>query len=106
MLVKMNGISLVEPEGNGIMDRLNDFADSVIEKEVEWILNPIYKMIEGGFSHIIEVLNANSAEIITFGVVGCALAMMFAPVMGSSAGKWLGRIVGILWIGITWRMVI
>lgn len=55
---------------------------------------------------LVTLLNTNSVEIITFGIVICGLGMMIAPFMGSHPSKWLGRTFGILWLGVIWRVLI
>jgi hypothetical protein len=58
------------------------------------------------FDALITLLNANSAEIITLAVCVCAFGMMFGSMIGSSTGKWFGRLAAVLLGGVIWRSLI
>lgn len=72
----------------------------------ESIGNAIKDWIKENFDHLITSLNAMSPEIITGGVIICAIGMMVGPVIGSSAGKWFGRMNIVFWGGVIWRLLI
>jgi len=72
----------------------------------ESIGNAIGEWLKENFNSLIINLNALSPEIITGGIIVCALGMMVGPVIGSSAGKWFGRMNIIFWGGVIWRLLI
>lgn len=112
--VKINGtvshvLSYVDPvkeEGGGFWDWLNGIADSIVQAEVDLILKPIIGAFKAGIAGIINLLNENSLEIITFGVIGCSVGMIVAPIMGSNSGTWFGRVVFVILAGAVWRLLI
>lgn len=55
---------------------------------------------------LITVLNTNSPGIITLAVIICGFGMMFGPMVGSTTGKWLGRMLAVLLVGVIWRALI
>lgn len=55
---------------------------------------------------LIAVLNANSAEIITGGILVCAFGVMLSPLIDMAPAKWYGRMFTVLWLGIIWRVVL
>lgn len=58
------------------------------------------------FDALITLLNTNSPGIITLAVILCGFGMMFGPMVGSTTGKWLGRTLAVLLIGVIWRALI
>lgn len=77
---------------------IKGFGDKVIDAVSGWLHDLSLQFIQ--------LLNSNSAEIVTFGIVVCGGMMMIAPLLGKSSGKWFGRAVGLLWIGAIWRLVL
>lgn len=93
--------SIAEPS-KGLLDRLNDFADWFVGKEAEIIIKPATNTFMDMVHHVVEIINACSAEIITLGIVVCAGGMMIGPIVGSG-GKWVGRLFIVFWGGVIWR---
>lgn len=115
MVIKINGVQqalkwVLEPEkvekAKSWMDRINEFSDSVIQKEIEWFVHPLQEGVKDGFLGVIKVLNSFSLEIIILGVVFCGIGMIVAPLIGSSSGKWFGRTVFVMLVGAVWRILI
>jgi hypothetical protein len=50
------------------------------------------------------LLATNSPEIITVGIVLCALLAMVAPLVGSPTYKWIGRTFTVFFLGAVWRV--
>lgn len=92
------------PKPHGIMDRVNDFADWFIGKETELLVRPATNTFTDWLRHFADVVNANSAEIITFALVVCAAGMMIGPLVGAG-NKWVGRMFVTFWVGVIWRVL-
>jgi hypothetical protein len=119
MILKINGnplaATIAEPdpkqEYDGFMDWVNNgpigqWSDAFIEWETEVIFKPATKATGDGIMAVVDLLNANSAGIIAFAIVLCGFGMMGAPMWGDRAGKWFGRAMFVLWVGIIWRVII
>ncbi|CAM2950093.1 hypothetical protein PASE110613_09005 [Paenibacillus sediminis] len=90
MILRINGAAVTEPElWKGPLTR-------VIE-------NGASNLFFGKLADLFASLNAFSPEIITLGVVTCAIGMMVGPLVGN--GKWLGRLFITFWFGIIWRVL-
>ncbi|WP_337102307.1 hypothetical protein [Paenibacillus sp. YIM B09110] len=99
MIIRING----EPS---VMDRINDFADRFIEQETEYIVKPATDTLFTYLERFVDVINACSAEIITLGIVTCAVGLMVNPIVGGGGGnKWIGRLFITFWGGVIWRMI-
>lgn len=55
---------------------------------------------------LVHLLDVYMDEIVGVAVIFCGFGMMFAPLLGSTAGKWFGRAVFITWCGIVWRILV
>jgi hypothetical protein len=64
------------------------------------------KWLTDKFDHFLHLFNDNSTEIITFSIVVCAAGMMISPMMGSTAGRWMGRMFVVFLLGVIWRVFI
>lgn len=91
-------------EPHGIMDRINGFADWFIGKETELLVKPATNTLTDIARHIAEVVNANSAEIITLALIICAGGMMVGPLVGAG-NRWVGRMFVAFWGGVIWRVL-
>lgn len=87
-----------------VMDRINEFSDWFIGKEMELFVKPVTNTFADWARHIAEVVNANSAEIITFAIVISAGGVMLGPLIGAG-NKWFGRLFATFWVGIIWRVL-
>jgi len=104
----VNHVVHVTPDGaaesaKGIMDHLNGFSDWFLRKETELFVAPVGNTFKAWVEHIVALLNENSAEIITLGVVVCAAGMMIGPLIGNK--QWFGRLFITLFGGVVWRML-
>lgn len=70
------------------------------------ITRALGKWFSEKLDRLLDLLNSNSTEIITLGVIVCAFGMMVAPMLGSTAGRWFGRLFATLAVGVIWRMFI
>lgn len=70
------------------------------------IINRLSDWSTDKFDALIAILNDNSADIITGGILVCAFGVMLSPMIDSSAGKWYGRMFAVLWIGVVWRVML
>lgn len=75
---------------------------SVMSNFGQWLAD----WIGGGLKEFGLLLCEWSPEIITGGVIVCASTMMVAPMLGQKTGLWFGRMVGVLWVGIMWRVML
>lgn len=104
--------------GNGMFkqaDPVGDFVKGIIglnppdkgplDVANEAVFSPLANYLIDKLERFGHLLNENSAEIITFGVVGCAFMMMITSVVGQSS-RWFGWMVLIMIGGIIWRIVI
>jgi hypothetical protein len=91
-------------EPHGIMDRINGFADWFIGKETELLVKPATNTLADLARHALDIINANSAEIITFAIIVCAGGMMIGPLVGAG-NKWVGRLFVTFWGGVIWRVI-
>lgn len=90
MLLRINGVPDV---GGGVIDNLTEAGTDITTR------------LLGDIAHgIIAALNAYSPEVITFGIIVCALGMMVAPIIGNN-GKWMGRMFMTFWVGVIWRVL-
>jgi murein DD-endopeptidase MepM/ murein hydrolase activator NlpD len=55
---------------------------------------------------LIELLNANAAEITTLGIVICAGGLMIAPITGGNSSKWFGKMFIVFFVGAIWQVFI
>lgn len=92
MIIRINGAALP------------DIGGGVIDNITETITGLISRVIGETATGIIAALNAYSPEIITFGIIVCALGMMVAPIVGNN-GKWMGRMFLTFWVGVIWRVL-
>lgn len=106
MIVRINGM-ITEPE-----TALNPFENSVAGKLVDLIADSLgniasdFRVVLGDlFRSCIAILNANSAEIITLGIITCAAGMMISPLVGDK-NPWIGRLFTTFWVGVIWRVLI
>jgi len=95
-------VQAAEPQG--MMDRVNHFADWFIGKETELLVKPAKNTLTDIARHIAEIVNANSAEIITLALIVCAGGMMVGPLIGAG-NKWVGRLFVTFWGGVIWRVL-
>jgi murein DD-endopeptidase MepM/ murein hydrolase activator NlpD len=75
-------------------------------KVEEYIKNALYDRLAHKAQEIIDLLNSNATEITTFGIVICAAGMMLSPLMGSTGGKWMGRMFAVFLLGAIWCVMI
>lgn len=68
--------------------------------------NKLYEWLAHKGQIVVDLINANAAEVITLGIVVCAAGMMLAPMMGSTAGKWMGRMFVVFLLGVIWSVFI
>jgi hypothetical protein len=112
MIVRINN----EPAG-GFMDKVNEFADKFIDKEIEILTKPVEGLAESvadsilaklsdGAAALLSLLNSYSPEIITLGVVACAFGFMLGPIWNGGATKWSGRLFVTILVGVVWRMIL
>lgn len=107
MLVRINGI-ITEPVSGGS----GPFNESVAGKLVELIANSLANIatdfgavLGEMFRGVLATINANSADIITLGIVTCAAGMMVSPIVGDK-NPWIGRMFTTFWVGVIWRVLI
>lgn len=104
MIIRINGAP-VPADGPSVMDRINGFADWFIESETQILAKPAEHTFMALAERFFDVVNACSAEIITLGIVACAIGMMVGPLTGGGGSKWMGRLFVTFWGGLIWRMV-
>lgn len=104
MIIRINNAIVDEP-ARGIMDRINEFADWFIGQETELLVKPATNTFMDIAHRFVDAVNACSAEIITLGIVACAVGMMVGPLTGGGGNKWLGRLFVTFWGGVIWRMI-
>lgn len=110
-MVSDNG-ALIDPtsvvqavaDPKGFMDYVNDFSDWFIDKEAEYIVKPVSNTFMDWIHHAVAILNANSAEIITLGIIVCGAGMMVGPMIGGGS-KWFGRLFAVFFGGTIWRVL-
>jgi murein DD-endopeptidase MepM/ murein hydrolase activator NlpD len=88
-------MSFWERWGRGLFD----FSDGILNPRPEGSLAERYAMSK--LERMIDVLNANSAEIVTLGIVVCAVGMMIGGFIGGSA-RWFGWMCIIAFLGGVW----
>lgn len=86
------------------LDHLNGFADWFVGKETDILLKPATHVTTSVLERVVAAINVCSAEIITLGIVTCAVGIMVGPIVGSN-GKWFGRLLITFWGGIIWRVL-
>ncbi|MEK5396043.1 hypothetical protein [Paenibacillus sp. FSL K6-2859] len=92
MILRLNGVALPDI-GGGVVDNITETVTGIVSR------------VLGDTAHgIIAAMNAYSPEIITFGIVICALGMMVGPIVGNN-GKWMGRMFLTFWVGVIWRVL-
>lgn len=91
---------------SSFMEGFNNFADKVVYTEIEFLLKPIGIFFRDAFYSLIHLLNTNSVEIITLGIIGCSILMIVSPLWGHKGGTWLGRAVAVALVGSVWRLII
>lgn len=92
-----------KPDGGGFWKGLDNFSDTVLNKEAEWIFKPIGMGIWNGIKSIFAELTLYNVEIIMVLVTVCGIGMMMGPLLGSTSGKWLGRMFFTIIVGTGWR---
>lgn len=104
MKLKINGVLYSNPSttAQSASTIPQDWVDVAVQKAVEVLLYPI----KIGVQYLIDILNANSAYIITFAIVLCAGGMMVAPMLDVPPGKWFSRLIFVFWIGVIWQVFI
>lgn len=104
MKLKINGVLYNDPSttAQSVSTIPQDLVGVAVQKTVEVLLHPI----KIGVQHLIDILNANSAYIITFAIILCAGGMMVAPMLNVPSGKWFSRLIFVFWIGVIWQVFI
>lgn len=92
MILRING-GIIPDVGGGALDNF-------VEAGAEAVGSALVHYA----SMAVTTLNTWSPEIITLGIVTCAVGMMVGPLVGST--KWLGRLFVTFWIGVIWRVLI
>lgn len=92
MIIRINGAALPDI-GGGAIDNITETITGIMSRALGETVHGIFA-----------TLNAYSPEIITFGIIVCALGMMVAPIVGNN-GKWMGRMFLTFWVGVIWRVL-
>ncbi|MCM3784295.1 hypothetical protein M3231_15030 [Neobacillus mesonae] len=102
MIVRINGmIADTNPVENSVAGKLVD----IIANSLGNIASDFGAVLSELFRSGIALLNANSAEIITLGIITCAAGMMVSPLVGDK-NPWIGRLFTTFWVGVIWRVLI
>ena len=64
----------------------------------QWVAGKMGEWAAAKVDTILFALNNAAPDVVTYGVVFCALAMMVT----GSPYKWFGRAMMLLWVGIVW----
>jgi hypothetical protein len=103
---------------NGVVTQIPDFfkgplfpmiegpVDQAMDSAGDAIGDHISAWLSEKASALLNFLNANSPDIITFGIIICAAGLMVAPLIGNNTGKWIGRMFTITWLGVIWRLLV
>lgn len=79
------------------MDKVNEFADYVVSKEVEFVLMPFLQFLKDSATYIVHGLTDVMPELAVLIAMGCLSIGMFG-----NFGKWALRASGAVIGGATW----
>lgn len=98
MIITINGYVL---EDKSLMDKINDFSDWVVQKEIEIILKPLIESFLAFVKHIFLKLTELIPDLVPF-----VVCVLIAIGMFGHFSKWLSRatvvfVGGVVWLSIT-----
>ena len=76
----------------------------VQSKFMDYVVLPFFNWLKDTALHIYDLLVYYSVDIITLGIVGCAVGVMLAPFTGKTPGLWIGRGLLLAMLGSVWRI--
>lgn len=89
---------------NGVPNWWKGPITQVVENNVQSPWELIVDWFTDKADQLFAVINANSSDVITLGIVVCAFGVMISPITGSSS-KWLGKLFLVSWVGVIWRVL-